>query len=810
MKPILAGQRKLRRSASISRWGILGVMAVALPLGAFAWWDRGMVLSPQWRWTGFVLWLAGVIWMIARAGKAFRIPAQREITSLLDGHAALKHGYVISTAVEIDAPRTDKPEEAALLARLHSEAGRLASETVTAHPRPRLWQVTLACLGVVLVGSAGPFPVARLLQPWKELPYTTITLVGPERKPIEREPFTVIGQVNGRVPKNAVLQVSGGVEIPVIVEASGAFRHTFTNGVLAPVTFVARGAEDGISAPLAITFRDLPHPEVYDHRITPPSYTRRPEFAENQAAFSVLRGSKIHYGVVFNRETTGVKLVFDDNEAPVELTRDASRPLAWGADLPVLKRTVGYHLEAIDGEGVWRQAVELAQIVVMPDKPPVVDLGAHNETKLKSPHDTFAMDFKASDDIGLMDVRVRYQRVGDKEWKEKVIRLSEPGTRQQSAEWKLPLDELGVVPHDMVAVVIQARDGNTVDGPGKGSPEPILIEVPEEPKDKDEHAGGGGGGGGESQQVNPLDIQRQIYRDTLRLSVGRQAPSAAELVRRQEENVKNLQEMADKMAGQAPPIFAGLLENARKSAVQATEELQMLSYRHGNFQPAMEKQSAVIDALVKAARIQAEQQQQGGGGEGGQPATGKQFTLNSPNSKSAPSPEEQKERLEQALADLRKLLKEQEDLNKQMGQQPNKGQQPGQQGQQGSSPGGQSQGSGAPDLAARQQDARAQSERIRGQLESLQKSENGGDPALAAEQMKQAERQQQAAAAAIARGSAMASRNGEASSAALEKARQLAESLQGQTPGESTEAETRAPGYQHLIQEYSRRLSYDQ
>ena len=558
------------------------------------------------------------------------------------------------------------------------------------------------------------------------------------------------------------------------------------------MVLTARGGSDGVSSPLAIELGNIPQVVEYAHRITPPAYTNEPERIEKQASFTILRASRIIYVARFDRVPTAVRMVFDNDLGTLELGSDPAQPLVWGRQLPLVARTCGYTIEVCEADGVFRPMGEPQQIVVTPDKPPVVEVSSHNADKLKSRKDTFTMNFSATDDIGLANVRVLYRRVGDEEKQMKEIPLSQPGVRKQNGTWQLPLGEIEAKPHDMIAIVVQARDGNSLDGPGVGNSDPILLEIPEEKSDKDQQAdAGGGGSGAPSEQVNPLEIQQQLYRDTLRLSLGRKAPAKDELQRRQQENVKNLAEMAqDPKQAELGAEYLGLLDKARKSASQAASYLQMRSgtyYQGQSSVDPMERtlvaEAAVIDALLKAARI-AESQPPPPPGEGeGEGQPGKQFSLTKSNSPKGapPSEEEKKEQIEKTLADLKDAIKKQEEINKEIagekpgekpgekdgkgeeGKQGEPGQQPGEQpgetaqgeGQQpgsqpGSQPGQSSKGapSGKPgqggqpsaSLAQEQAQAGQLSDKIRAQLEALGKSDGGADPAMAAEQMKQAAR----------------------------------------------------------------------
>lgn len=819
LKQLLARHRALHRAGALRRWWVLGIFALALPLAALAWADASLVLEKPWRWLGFAAFVVALGSMLLGIRRALTTPQDREIAAVLDAHASLAQGHAISTSAQLEAPRTDLAEEGALLARLHTEAGKLAAAAAVSHPGPRSWQTAGALCGVLLLGAVlglhGLRPVMRLLMPWSELRYTTITLTGPAKAPLKQEAFTVSGVVSGRIQQSLVLQAADGPAITVPVAADGSYRYTFENGVPAQVVLTARGGGDGISPALKIALGSIPQATEYAHRILPPAYTRQPGRIETQASFTILRATQVGYVAIFDRRPAAVRMVFDNDLDPIELQPDPKRPLAWGGELPLLERTCGYHLEVAEEDGIFRMMGEPQQIVVFPDKPPVVDVASHNGEKLKSRKDSFTMNFNASDDIGLADLQVLYQRVGDKEQTAINIPLTTPMARKQGGTWQLPLAEIKAQPHDMVVIVVQARDGNTLDGPGIGNSEPIIIEIPEDTDGQDQQ-GGGGGGGGQGEQVNPLEIEQQLYRETLRMTLGRKAPPKDELQQRQQANVTNLAEMAaDPQQAAFGDEYLALLETARKSALQAANYLRMNYSFPGNNPEdrALAAEAAAVDALLKAARIA--QANQGAPPPGGEPGQGgKQFSLTKSGSpKSRPmSDEERRDKIEQAAADIEKALKEQEEINQQIGENS-----PGQQGQpQDGKPqdgqGGQSPatpGSAAAALSQREGQARDTSDQIRAQMEGLGKSENGADPALAAEQLRQASEFQAQAAKEIAKNGANAETQGKSSAEALRQARDLTRSLLGETPGGTAEPRAQALEYQHLIQEYTRRLSYD-
>ncbi|HEX7262508.1 MAG TPA: hypothetical protein VF258_11940, partial [Luteolibacter sp.] len=608
LSPHLERHQTRRRSRAILRWLVGGLVCLLLPLGLIACLDSVLVISPAWRWVAFFLTLGAIAFMGFRARRARYLPNEHEIATLLDASSSLKNGYAITTAAELTTPVTNLPEEAALLANLHDTADRLAAQSTPIHPGAGKWGVGALAIALVLLACAGPHAVLRMLQPWQPLPYTTLTLTGPTAPPAEGEPFTVSGNAGGRMPGKLTIHLDSGGDITVPISADGHYAHTFNNGIAAPITLITTGGRDGKSAPLTLAPRFTPRPATYEHIITPLAYSRLPQQIEKAAGFTMLRASEVRYGVSMDRKAAGVRLKFDDNTAPFELAIDPAHPELWVGMLPVITRTVGYHLESLDSNGQWRKVSDIAQIIVTPDHPPVVEITDHNAAELESPKGIFSMKFSAKDDLGLSTIRVLYQSVGESEWKVADIALPEKEPKTHADKWMLPLEQLNVLPFDLVTVIVQARDNNTFDGPGIGSSEPLIFEIPEE------KAPGGGSpppppGDGPPppeenvETVNPLAVQRGIYKETLRRQLGYHSASVDALKKRQDENIENIQKLKEAMEGKVSPEVSRLIGQALPSARQASLNLdEKFNYR-GNLQPALTEQAKVIRSLASAARL---------------------------------------------------------------------------------------------------------------------------------------------------------------------------------------------------------------
>lgn len=97
------------------------------------------------------------------------------------------------------------------------------------------------------------------------------------------------------------------------------------------------------------------------------------------------------------------------------------------------------------------------------------------------------------------------------------------------------------------------------------------------------------------------------------------------------------------------------------------------------------------------------------------------------------------------------------------------------------------------------------------ELENVDSKDRLADPKQAAEALREAKAYQEKVAAALrSENLGQAKEMGAKSSEALDAAAILTKSLLEKQVRQSIEAQAPAPGYESLIQDYSRRISYDQ
>ncbi len=276
------------------------------------------------------------------------------------------------------------------------------------------------------------------------------------------------------------------------------------------------------------------------------------------------------------------------------------------------------------------------------------------------------LQLRGVDDVGIESLRIFFRKVGTPPTLQSVP--FDPETPHEFfAPSSLDLSVLDPQPLDIIAIHAEARDGNTVDGPGIDESEVLLIEIPAPPGDSSDSGGGGGGAGSSSEQVNPLEMQKNIFLDTSRLS---HSPSEKELKAIENEQLEalgyvvQLREEAEQFAEASGDELA--MEFAIELQL-ATSVMKLSASKLANYhrQQAMVAQELAIASLTRAAAMVEENEPLPG--EVASADEQLQITLTSPSSPSSESSSEQQEQQREELQDLlekvEQLLAEQEGLN---------------------------------------------------------------------------------------------------------------------------------------------------
>jgi hypothetical protein len=823
-----------RKSQAIRRQraGLAAAGAVVAVLALAALCDRSWMFEGWARWGA---WIGGLVvaLLVARRAAGPPAPGASALAHQVEANAG-EDAAVVATAIDpaVRESAGQDPLALSLLARLDeraAEALRKAPPSFRGRLRGPLAIIAIAVAGLLaLMAAQGTQGLTRMLMPWQPSPYSTLVLSGPDTPIAEGQTFTLIAQVAG-VPVERVTVYEQNSATPLASarpDAEGKAK-LILSGVDGPTRFIARGG-DGRSEPFLFEPYYLPSIERFDIAVTPPDYGAHSAETRVRPTFSALRGSHLRYRIhlkapavsvalertrlpraderisdaeraSLKRGMYGVLIAADETSTEVSsgpvFRADSANPRIWEtefelpipADFVYRLVIVGEHGDQIRNDEPWR-------ITVLGDDPPKATIHSHNGDEVVQLGDeTVRFDLGANDDVGLAAARLVFRKPGQPH-SQQDIELP-PDSRSWSGPELLDLIPLDLRLYEIVAVHFEAEDGNDIDGPGIGRSEVVFLEIP--PLEDDGDGGGGGGGSGGLPPINPLELQMEILRATIKLPMNAPVEEQETLAHDQRQNAEYTAQMEQAVAD--VPISLdqfelmmqlGKLRAALSDARVAMQRAAAL-LANGPHDRAIPAEEAALGALLLAADLLKES-----AGElpqcEGKPQQA--FVLRPPTGgKTSDSEiEDDGQGEEKALSDLmsevRRQLAEQNALNQAAAQagEPTDG-------------GERAEAQGALAEAARSAAARA-----RGMAAAAHRR---GDPQAAAEELERAAGLQEDAADALAggEGGAVADLGQESAEALAEALKELAAKLDA----DGIDHAATTPGYERLINDYLRSISYE-
>ena len=801
----LTRYRRIRRQRA---WlGAFAAWVVVMALAALL--DRTWMFSGWARWSGWVLGLAAAAWA-ARRAVGPTCPDASAIAHQVEAEAG-ETAPVVATAID-PAVRLTAGNEALggvmldRLDRLAAEAIRVAPPTFRGRLRvPAVLAGAALAAAVALVLVQGGNGLLRTMIPWLASPYTAMVLEGPKEALAEGRAFTLTARVSG-VPVKMVTLFRQDSPQPLAEAAPDpqGFVRLAVAGLDGPADFVVRGG-DGRSAPLRIEPYLLPQIGAFEIVVTPPAYAAHAANTETAPSFAVLRDSRMRYRL--HLKAPAVSVAFERSAVPPKEERvtgkeraklkrglygemlgseaptaketanpvfrpDPTDPLVWEADWDLSEpEDIVYRLAIKGGHGDLVRNDEPWRINVVSDTPPQVRIQSHNGTEvIRLGNETVKFNLSAVDDVRLTAARLVIRKPGQPHTRREIKLPTDAGRTWSGAEL-LALAGMDVKPLDIVAVHAEAEDSNALDGPGVGRSEVVYLEVPL-PETADDGGGGGGGGGGGPPPINPLELQMEILKATVVLQDNAPASDREAIAHDQRQNAEYVGMLEQAVEAKGLTALAAALHQARLSMAAAARTLDT--------QPpvkAVPDEESALGSLVEASKLLEDAKDQlepAADGEGKLA-----FTLRPPRPKAAASKgenakkeEQEKEALRKLMAEVQRQLAEQMKLN-------------------------QSQGEAA--ARAKQQQGLAKDARSA--------ADQAADAKAAAEELKRAAGLEDDNAEALADGNGEASSQlGAQSAAALAKAlHELADQLGSGV----AESEAYPPGYERLVGDYLRSISYE-
>ncbi|MEW6159717.1 MAG: DUF4175 family protein, partial [Verrucomicrobiota bacterium] len=517
-------------------WAITLCEAVLLSVFAIALIDYWLMLPVTLR-SIAALMLAGLIGLgIYRLIRFFRRPTRLKEAALDVEATKPDLGCEISTAAEyLTGERKSTHEyEPELVAALEANAAKkLATSDVPYRKRllrPALF-LGFTCVALMIFLFAAPVAftaLQRVAFPFSKAHYTQLEVKpGHVEIPIGRD-LDITNIFTGRLPKDArfhFAEAASGqwqsVALTASSNAPGLFIHSLKN-VRADLKYRVTGS-DAASDEFKIETYIPPAVKDLNLEIQHPEYTRLAPVRQKAPNIKAVRASMAGFDIEPNVELSKATLKFAAlPEIPLERSPDG----AWKGQVPITKDTE-YWIELVDKKGHVGVNEKPFQITALPDKPPKVEILEPAQDTRAFSTNIVPVKISVSDDFGVGDITLVFHKLGGSEQTVAATRVSEENG-EVLATADLDLNTLELREFELVAYHAEARDNNTLDGPGVGRSPMYFIEVTN-------LESGECLSQNKSQQVNLLVIQKQIIADTSALASKAAPEKFKELAARQRD-----------------------------------------------------------------------------------------------------------------------------------------------------------------------------------------------------------------------------------------------------------------------------------
>lgn len=529
--------RRVRTRSRVTGIVLNLVALLLLLLLAVALLDYWLLLPVAGRAVGLVL-LTGLAGCgLVNLWRWWRRPVSlKQIALELEAHRP-ELGCLLSTAAEhLDQgkphARADhySPELVASLQE-HS-ARRLLQIDADWYRRELLRSVASCAVMVLLVGGflalapAGNMAFLRTLIPWQNFAYTTVQVEpGNVEVPVGQNQSITAGFL-GRLPKDPQVEwrtpeSAGWQTIALFHEEENRFVNALEQ-IQQDLIYRVRGAQ-AVSPEFTIATFVPPALNNVAIEVEYPAYTGLAPERLHDPNLSVVRGSRLRW--MF--ETTG-----DIQQARM---RFASLP---GVELkPATTNTwttqfapksdLHYWVDLLDRKQRKGGNNHPYQVAVLPDEKPKADVVEPGADIRANPLEVIPVAITVSDDFGLVDARLVVRKM-DGTTKAFPLRLTQTGLKEARLETVLDLAPFKLKPYELLSYYVEAKDNNTLDGPGVGKSPVYFIEYT-----TGEHVLADCRGAGT--KINLLQLEKQIIAATMAIPEDQPADKFADIAGTQRE-----------------------------------------------------------------------------------------------------------------------------------------------------------------------------------------------------------------------------------------------------------------------------------
>jgi len=286
-----------------------------------------------------------------------------------------------------------------------------------------------------------------------------------------------------------------------------------------PVDYYVTGAGQQTGT-YRIDVADIPAISKLSLRYHFPAYTMlEPETSEGSGDIAALRGTRVEVLIKPSIEIPGGGLLLNDGQH-IDLVKGESQD--WVGEITV-EQNSGYKITLQRSSGVAVAASSEFRITALDDKHPGVSIQSPGRDMKVSMIEEPVMKIRATDDQGIDKLELVLSVNGSAEQRINLGDEAEsPGAnRELSAEHTLYLEDLNLIPGDLISYYVQARDRAPDEQSRSATSDIFFYQV--RPfsmnyRNSDQQGGGAGGGAqGGQQQGHLSDQQKQFVVATFKM-----------------------------------------------------------------------------------------------------------------------------------------------------------------------------------------------------------------------------------------------------------------------------------------------------
>jgi hypothetical protein len=428
-------------------------------------------------------------------------------------------GCVVSTASEyLSGERQPSQEyEPELVDALQEQAARRLLRVETRHYRRLVYSgsamaAVLVALLVFLVVSPGSLTaLERVILPWSKQTYTQVSVKpGALEIPVGSD-LEIKVLFTGLMPDTPQLRWledpgKSWQTMELIHETNNSYGAMLKN-VQGLVKYQVTG-NDAVSP--EYTVQTYVPPKVKDLAIQVrfPAYTHLEQVEERKPDLSVVRGSKLTIRITSSEHVAKARLRFA-NAPGIELAPVAKD--LWTTSLTPTN-DLDYWVELTDAAGRKGGDESHRHLKVLPDEPPKVEISDPGMDVRADATNRVPVKISVTDDFGVDDIKLVFRKLNGDEQTLVCVKTNSD-LRDAKATAEIDLAPLHLKEYEVVAYHAEARDNNTLDGPGVGKSPVYFIEYTTkgEPLSQSQ---------GSAQKINLLQLEKQIIAATTAIEDG--------------------------------------------------------------------------------------------------------------------------------------------------------------------------------------------------------------------------------------------------------------------------------------------------